>query len=152
MIFVISTVYCEKVQSQSIFYLKDTFINSDLNYTAITNINEHCCDSLLDKVFSVERGNYTIYRYLRASKPNNKNTIHDNRIDREVIILKALNHVVVDAYYCPLDWKELPISGVLLKSEKKPQLREKMLVEDFDFRPVETNGISILRAGSVMRK
>lgn len=151
-ILMISFFFFEKVKAQSIFYLKDTFTNADLNYAAITDINQHCCDSLFDRVFNVVNGKFTVNRYLRYSSPNNKNTIHNNRSNREVIILKTSNHVVVDAYYCPLDWKELPISGVLLKSVKRPRLRKSMLIEDFDFRPVDSNGISILRAGSVLRK
>jgi hypothetical protein len=136
-----------KGQSTS-FYLKDINYLSDLNYKAIAHIDEYPLDKLIDSVFNVQRGKYTIYRFERISTSESKDNLNLKE-NKELIIVKVSENIIVEAYYCPLNWGEPPISHVFLVSQKEIRLAKKISTKRMKFKNTDPNGISILKDGVI---
>jgi hypothetical protein len=114
-------------QSNSYFTLLDKQEKSDFNYSGIDSINYFFGkNDLLDNVFNPQAGNYIVYRFTRTSKGISK--LNDSTIvTTELILLKVEPNtkIIMEAIYFPLEWRELPLSAVLMKSTPNIKLRKK---------------------------
>ena len=133
----------------ALFYLKDINYLSDINYKSITNIDEYPLDKLVDSVFNMQVGKYTIYRFERISPSESKDNLNPKE-NKELIIAKVSENKIVEAYYCPLNWREPPISNVLLVSKKKIRLTKRFSTKKMKFKSTNPNGIRILRDGIIV--
>jgi hypothetical protein len=138
--------------AQNIFYLKDVAEKSDINYAGLSNVNEYnSAQQLLDSVFNIKEGNYKVYRFIREIVPVKKDRVNEDTISQELIVLKVSGTTIIEAYYCPLHWKEPPVSSVLLKSKNKVPISQKVKVEELLFEPYDPDmGINILDNDSIL--
>jgi hypothetical protein len=139
---------CSKGQN-TLFYLKDIHYLSDINYKAIANIDEYPLDKLIDSVFNVQTGKYTVYRFERVSTSESKDNLNSKE-NKELIIAKVFKNKIVEAYYCPLNWSEPPISSILLVSQTKVRLLKKISTKKMIFKNINPNGISVLIEGDIV--
>ncbi|MDR1877910.1 MAG: hypothetical protein LBQ84_09855 [Flavobacteriaceae bacterium] len=118
-------------QTDRDFILLDKFDESDFNYNLIDSINNYIGkENLLNNVFNVRKGDYTVYRFLRQRNGESKKG-DVNSVGSELIIVKIhpQSNKVIEAIYFPLDWKELPLSDVLVKSHPNIKLRKRILIK-----------------------
>lgn len=139
-----------KLNAQNIFHLKDSFERSDLNYSAISNMDYSNYDHLLDSVFNAVRGKFKIYRFVRFSKGISKDNVDPDSTFKELIVLKVKNNIVLEGYYVPLDWREPPISSVLLKSTTRIAFKDFLNTDDLKFVSLYPGGGYRLLSNSIL--
>ena len=110
-----------------LYRLKKQTINSDFNYSKLSNIDRNKCDAHgkrnLMPVFEPVEGRYNYYQFIATSKgyaynggdgPILTEDFHD------ILIIKTNNeNKVVDAYQYTLEWAEPPLEYDLFKSSVK---------------------------------
>ena len=118
------------------YNLLDKFENADLNYLAIDSIN--LIDkgiSMLETVFKVVPGNYTVYRFMTSDR----GIIFDEYVSdmNNLIILKvdSSNHII-DGYQYFLQNPEMPSSCKLYKLTKKLKIKSKIKINEFKFKKI----------------
>ena len=137
--------------SKNFFYLKDINYSSDINDKAIQNIDEYSLENLVDSVFNLQVGKYTIYRFERITKSVSKDNLNSKE-NKELIVFKVLNNKIVKAYYCPLNWGEPPVSNVLLVSDKEVRLNKRLSTKKLKFKNLNSDGIRILQDTDIIIK
>lgn len=130
-------------QLSSDFTLLNKFDKSDFNYCGIDSINNYIGkNDLLNNVFNTQKGNFTVYRFIRTY--TGKSKINDSSISSELILIKEepQSKKIIEAIYFPLDWKELPLNEVLIKSVPNVKLRKKTRINRLKLDNLENdNGI-----------
>lgn len=119
------------------FLLLDLNYNADLDYGRIDSINQSAKGLvMLDSVFRLRNGEYTVYRFLTHSK----GYLFDEsglRDINELIILKVnKNKKVVDGYYYLLQNPQMPSTCELYRETRKLRLRQKMSISKLRFKKV----------------
>lgn len=146
LIFIFFICFIVNAQNNNAFYLKREYPMSDLNYFGIENIDEYQFESLVDSVFNVKPGIYSVRIYERISKSDTKS--QDNLKENiELIIVKIIDNQIIETYYCPLNWREPPISRVLLHSKEKIKLSNKIPLKKIKMRNVYKDGFEIKLKG-----
>ena len=133
----------------ALFHLKDIHYLSDVNFNAISNIDKYPLDNLIDSVFNVQAGKYIVYRFERFSVANSKDNLNSKEY-QELIIAKVSGNIIVEAYYCPLSWREPPISSVVLVSQRKVRLKKRLSTKKMKFKNINPNGLRVLKDGDIM--
>ena len=133
----------------ALFHLKDIYYLSDVNFNAISNIDKYPLDNLIDSVFNVQAGKYIVYRFERFSVSNSKDNLNSKEY-QELIIAKVSGNIIVEAYYCPLSWREPPISSVVLVSQRKVRLKKRLSTKKMKFKNINPNGLRVLKDGDIM--
>ncbi|GHT36057.1 hypothetical protein FACS189434_14330 [Bacteroidia bacterium] len=149
------------VNAQSTFQLKDSFKESDVNYSGISNINTFSPEEMLDSVFNIKAGKYEIYRFIRETVIQdedimlymdkiNEDGINTIKINVEIIVLKIKKNKIIEAYYYPLNWREFPFSSALLMSKKKIKFKRFVNIDDLIFENYDADGVNLLEKGVVL--
>jgi hypothetical protein len=125
------------------FLLRDIHYQSDINYSAISKIDDCSLENLIDSVFNIQEGKFTIYRFERISTIDTKDNLRTKE-NKEIIITKVLGNKILEAYYCPLSWREPPISHVVLVSQKKVRLSKEVSVKRLKFKNLTQGGLVLL--------
>ncbi|MCD6010886.1 MAG: hypothetical protein K0Q79_748 [Flavipsychrobacter sp.] len=135
----------------SAFYLEQIKYNSDFNFHNIISKVDTCAiDSIKKLVLSLEVGRYTVYVFEREIS----GISHDDNpnIRQELIIMKVIKNTIVESYYFPLNWREPPVSAVILGSQKKVKIKDKLSTDSLSLKPISTSEINILTRGNLIFK
>lgn len=115
------------------FYLNSVFYDSDINYAALSRMDDCPVSTLNDNVFKVVNGKYTNYKLECLTSGLSTEGMNVDQL-LEVILLKVENNQVIEAYYCPLSWRESPSSDVVLVSKRRFVLKKKFETSKLKFR------------------
>ena len=129
-------------QSNYDFHLLDKINESDFNYAGMDSINYYIGkNQLLNSVFNTKKGDYDVYRFIRTSTGEAK--INDNSIRTELILIKVepLRNKIIEAIYFPLDWKELPLNEVLIKSFPSIKMIKKTRVKNLKLDGIDNGNL-----------
>jgi len=125
------------------FILKKKFVNSDINYVAIGNINEKSKGEIRE-IFEPINGVYDIYIYIHnyeglVNPHYEEGKLITKKNVNDILLLKVYNDSIIDGYHYTLDYGEQYKAIDLYRISKKIKFKEKMIVEELDFKNVENN-------------
>ena len=119
------------------FHLISVTTNADFNYSKIASINEYAPGlSKLNNEFKPVKGHYTIVLY----GAHDIGLYHDgeNKDSYYIIMLKIDDDLnVIDGYYYPLQWSEMPLTSRLYRiSIKNLSAAQSVTIKELHFKCV----------------
>jgi hypothetical protein len=120
------------------YRLLDSFEHADLNYNQIDSINSIGGGiAMLDSVFNVVPGKYTIYRFMTYDRGI---LFDDFESDINELIILKVNSTgrIVDGYYYLLQTPEMPLSCFLYKITQKRRKKDVIKIDSLKFKRVNT--------------
>ena len=128
-------------QSCSDFYYTKTFEQTDFNRQGIDSVAYGIldCNNLIDIGFII-KGDFTILQFERY-------TFGDLWPDdfgfvREMVLIKIDNGWVVESYFLPCDWAEVPITVAIVHSAKRILYRNGLNIKKIKWTAIESSVIS----------
>lgn len=126
-----------KPENELGFHLINVTTNADFNYSKIASINEYATGlSKLNNEFKPVNGHYTIVFY----GAHDIGVYHngENKDSYHLIMLKIDDELnVIDGYYYPLQWAEMPLTSRLYRiSNKNISATKSVPIQDLRFKCV----------------
>lgn len=63
---------------------------------------------------------------------------------RDIILIKVKDGFIVESYFIPCDWKEPPITAVILFSNKRIKFSKKIRLKKLELKNIGSNTVNIL--------
>ncbi len=63
---------------------------------------------------------------------------------RDIVLIKVTDGFIVESYFIPCDWKEPPITAVILYSNKRLKLSKKIKLKELKLKNIGLNTVNIL--------
>lgn len=125
------------------FYYTRTYEKMGLNVNALNSLNfeTQVCNCLEitkflcnedSKIMQFER-----YRYGELY-------IDSFGFVRDIVLIKVIDGFIVESYFIPCDWKEPPITAVILFSNKRVKFTKKIRLKKLKLKNIEPNTVNIL--------
>lgn len=99
------------------------------------------CNCLKNIHFIVE-GDYTILQYERYRY--GELYLDTVGFVRDVFLLKVKNDIIIESYFIPCDWKEPPITAVILSSSKHISFKQKIKIKKLELTNMESGTLTFL--------
>ncbi len=114
----------------------DKFENADLNYNSIDSINFKTKGLLmLDSVFNVVKGSYTIYRFMTYDRGILFDD-HESDFNNLIILKVDSTNRIIDGFQYFLQNPQMPSTCFLYRICKKMYLRQKIKISKLKFKRV----------------
>jgi hypothetical protein len=114
----------------------DKFENADLNYNSIDSINYKSGGiSLLDSVFNVVKGHYTIYRFMTYDRGVLFDE-HESDLNNLIILKIDSANRIIDGFQYFLQNPEMPLSCYLYRLSKKRYVKPRIKIAGLKFKRV----------------
>ena len=63
---------------------------------------------------------------------------------RDIVLIKVIDGSIVESYFIPCDWKEPPITAVILYSNKRLKLSKRIKIKKLKLKNIGLNTVNIL--------
>lgn len=125
------------------FFYTKTYAYADFNSTALDSVAYELmdCNCLMNVKF-IEGGDYTIMQYERYRY--GELYIDTFGFVRDIVLIKVIDGFIVESYYIPCDWREPPITAVILYSNKRFKFSKKIRLKKLKLKNIGLNIVNIL--------
>ena len=125
------------------FYYTRTYAHADFNSSALDSAAYELMDcNCLKNIHFIVEGDYTILQYERYRY--GELYLDTVGFVRDVFLLKVKNDIIIESYFIPCDWKEPPITAVILSSSKHISFKQKIKIKKLELTNMESGTLTFL--------
>ncbi|MBO4542329.1 MAG: hypothetical protein J5725_04020 [Bacteroidales bacterium] len=125
------------------FYYTGNYEQVDFNGQTLYSLDYDTLDcKCLDRTKFFCKGDFNIMQFERYRYGELYIDIYG--FVRDIILIKVKDGFIVESYFIPCDWKEPPITAVILFSNKRIKFSKKIRLKKLELKNIGSNTVNIL--------